>query len=65
MKTIIKTVDLGVCICGQPISASVEGCAVIHDMPLCQKFLDLEPDEFLTYVRRSRGIPDGAVDHVQ
>ena len=61
----IVGVDLGLCVCGQRIFATVEGCAVIHDLPYCQKFEELDPYEFLRYVRRSRGIPDAAVEHVQ
>ena len=49
---------LGACPCGKAIFAIVEVCAVVHEVPYCKKFLELEPDEFLAYVRRSRGIPD-------
>ena len=38
---------------------------VIHELPQCEKFIELDPYEFLRYVRRSRGIPDAAVEHVQ
>lgn len=55
--------DLGLCACGQRIySCIIEGIpAVMHELPYCRKFADLEPDKFLTYVRRSRGIPDEAL----
>jgi hypothetical protein len=43
------------------IYADVEQCAVVHEIPWCKQFMELEPDEFLTYVRRSRGIPDSAL----
>ncbi len=29
---------------------------VIHSLPYCQKFEDMEPDVYLSYVRRSMGI---------
>jgi hypothetical protein len=56
---------LGLCVCGRPIYVDIKSCAVLHVLPYCYKFLELEPDEFLTYVRRSRGIPDAAVERVQ
>ena len=61
MKTIKGVVDLGLCACGQRIYSSEDPIAVMHELPYCQKFKELEPVEFLTYVRRSRGIPDGAL----
>jgi hypothetical protein len=59
--------DLGLCACGLRIySCESNGVpAVMHDLPYCEKFRDLDPDKFLTYVRRSRGIPDAAVEHIQ
>lgn len=54
----IDAKDLGLCPCGKKIAASTDPPAVIHAVPYCKEFLYLEPDEFLTYVRRSRGIPD-------
>ena len=65
MKKQLTCDDLGLCVCGKRIGVTREGYAVVHDAPPCQKFLELEPDEFLTYVRRSRGIPDAAVEHIQ
>lgn len=53
-----KAKALGRCVCGRQIYASVEQFAVLHHQPACRLFLDLEPVEFLAYVRRSRGIPD-------
>ena len=50
--------DLGRCACGAQIHANRKDFAVMHTVPWCQAFQELEPDEFLTYVRRSRGIPD-------
>jgi hypothetical protein len=50
--------SLGKCVCGGEIYANVAVCAVAHSHPACAKFLELEPDEFLVYVRRARGIPD-------
>jgi hypothetical protein len=64
-KSKINYTDLGSCACGQRIFATDNPLGVMHAMPYCQKFLELEPDEFLTYVRRSRGIPDAALERVQ
>lgn len=50
--------DCGLCVCGRRIYVDAKQFAVLHDEPACKMFLDLEPDEFLTYVRRSRAIPD-------
>lgn len=54
----LQVEDLGFCPCGQRIYASVEHGAIAHDLPQCPEFEAMDPDEFLTYVRRSRGIPD-------
>lgn len=50
--------NLGPCVCGAKIYADSVNCAVMHELPACEKFKQLEPDEVLAYVRRSRGIPD-------
>jgi len=50
--------DMGLCVCGCRIYVDAQQYAVMHEEPACKLFLDLEPDKFLTYVRRSRGIPD-------
>lgn len=55
---LIQATDLGLCACGGKIAASMNPVAVVHSIPYCKAFEMLEPDEFLTYVRRSRGIPD-------
>jgi hypothetical protein len=56
MNRILNPKDLGLCPCGKRIYVDVQHYAVIHDEPACKKFMELEPDKFLTYVRRSRGI---------
>jgi hypothetical protein len=48
--------DIGRCPCGQRIGANAETCAVVHALPYCDAFMALEPDDFLEYVRKSRGI---------
>lgn len=58
MKKNLNAEDLGLCTCGRRIYADVKQGAVMHDEPACKKFLELEPDQFLTYVRRSRGLPE-------
>lgn len=58
-----KWIPLGNCVCGQAIQASADDeCAVMHAEPTCEKFRELDPYEFLRYVRRSRGIPDSEVE---
>jgi hypothetical protein len=54
----IKAQSLGLCPCGKEIFAAKQLGAVIHARPECQKFIEMEPDEFLSYVRASRGLPD-------
>lgn len=49
--------SLGLCPCGREIFADVELGAVAHEKPYCQEFAELEPDKYLAYVRRSRGLP--------
>lgn len=49
----------GRCPCGGHIAADTRRCAVIHDLPMCEKFRVLEPDAFLRYVRQATtGITD-------
>lgn len=51
--------SLGKCPCGGEIRAeTIITFSVTHTAPPCREFLELEPDEFLAYVRRSRGISD-------
>lgn len=53
--------SLGLCVCGKEIFAGSESCEVLHMNPPCNVFLQLGVVEFLTFVRRSRGIPDDFV----
>ncbi len=55
----VKWIELGLCACGKPIFASNKQSkiiAVMHEEPRCKKFDELDPVEFLIYVRKSRGI---------
>jgi hypothetical protein len=54
----IEAEDLGICPCGRRIYGNRKLFAVIHEAPICDQFRKLEPDEFLKYVRRFRGITD-------
>lgn len=49
---------LGKCPCGAEIYYTLDPPAVLHALPYCQKFIDLDVDEFLRYVRHTRGITD-------
>lgn len=43
------------CPCGQTVVAGehVDGTmSVIHKEPLCERFVSLEPEDFLTYIRQ-------------
>ena len=42
-----------ICLCGKKCYVDTPRCAVIHEMPMCKKFRDLEPDKFLRYVRQA------------
>ena len=48
---------LGRCPCGKEIFVTRDIPSVIHEVPFCREFLELDPVAFLSYVRRSRGIP--------
>jgi hypothetical protein len=50
----LKAEPLGLCPCGGRIFASINPPAVMHAQPECDKFRELEPDDFLAYVRRTR-----------
>lgn len=56
---------LGYCPCGKQIHASTDPPSVMHGVPWCAAFEALEPDEFLAYVRRSRGISDAEANAVE
>jgi hypothetical protein len=45
----------GICPCGKKFFVDSKNYAVIHEMPMCNKFEALEPDEFLKYVRLNGG----------
>lgn len=47
---------LGLCGCGRHIYADVQKMAVIHELPFCKEFKDLDPKEFLAHVRKARGL---------
>jgi hypothetical protein len=49
--------EFGLCPCGKKIAVSARDLAVAHVEPFCSEFMLLEPDEFLTYVRKARGLP--------
>ena len=55
---------LGKCVCGKDIFADFAEYAVMHEMPYCAEFEALEPDEFLAFVRRSRGISDQVMQKI-
>lgn len=57
MKQRVVMQNLGLCPCGGKIYVSIDPPCVAHEPPTCEKFDDLEPDDFLTYVRKTRGIP--------
>lgn len=52
------------CPCGARLAIALdeqgEPEGVLHGGTPCRKFEALEPDHFLTYVRRASGIPDPA-----
>jgi len=50
--------DLGRCPCGKRIGASRQSFAVVHEVPQCKIFMELEPIEYMRYVRSARGISD-------
>lgn len=54
----LEAEDLGLCPCGQKIAADREAGAVIHGMPPCKAYLELDPIAFMRYVRRARGISE-------
>ena len=61
MKISVKALDImatpvGSCPCGGEIMVSTEPTGVGHAVPPCSKYLELEPDEFLAYVRKSREV---------
>jgi hypothetical protein len=52
----MELIPLGNCACGRKIYASKEPMAVAHELPYCKEFEELEPLEFVKFVRLSRGI---------
>lgn len=49
----------GTCPCGKKIYVDSAKYAVIHELPIGEKFRDLSPDKFLRYVRQATtGITD-------
>jgi hypothetical protein len=56
MSKELQGVDLGKCpFCGKGIAASYDDRgAVMHELPTCERFDDLEPVEFLRAVRERK-----------
>lgn len=42
------------CSCGGNFSFGVDPRAVMHELPVCTPFVELEPDRFLEHVRIER-----------
>jgi hypothetical protein len=53
-KTLLDAEDLGLCPCGRRIYADVRKTGLLHEMPMCVPFEELQPEEFLRYVRIAR-----------
>lgn len=47
-----------ICPCGRKFYVDTLQFAVLHELPVCERFESLEPHEFLRYVRQSKGITD-------
>lgn len=41
------------CLCGKKFFVDSERMAVIHELPMCQKFESLDVVEFLRYIRQA------------
>ena len=56
--------DLGTCVCGRPIGMGylVQKPVVVHEMPFCEAFEIMGPIDFLTYVRKAKGLKDEIAD---
>ncbi len=44
----------GICICGGKFYVFEKPAAVAHSVPQCKAFEDLQPDDFLAYIRREK-----------
>ena len=51
---LLSATDLGLCPCGKKIYANAKSGAVIHETPFCKNFEDLDPLEFIIFVRKYR-----------
>ena len=47
-------ITLGLCPCGQKIWAEEDPPSVVHELPACKAYRDLDALEFLAYVQRVR-----------
>lgn len=56
MKQTVNMQSLGTCPCGGKIAFSLDPPAVAHEPPICENFFLMDPDEFLTYIRKSLGL---------
>jgi hypothetical protein len=52
----LNITELGKCPCGEYIGMDENRYAVIHSFPVCDKFDELEPNDFLKYIRQCRGM---------
>lgn len=58
----VRYEPLGTCPCGREVHYNLEQSSLLHQLPMCSAFERLDPADFATYMRRSRGIPDSLVD---
>lgn len=44
------------CLCGSQIYAD-DNYGLLHELPVCEPFARMEPDEFVTWLRKQKGLP--------
>ena len=52
--TTVQGLGQAECPCGQKFVVSLDPPAVIHELPMCTRFLELEPAAFVAWVNDSR-----------
>ncbi len=45
------------CICGGDICTDDEMKSLLHSMPTCAKFDAMDPEDFIVWVRETKGLP--------
>lgn len=60
----MNPIDIGLCVCGKRIIATTDPCGVAHEDPECETFRQMEPQDFVSYIKAVREFGAGHVNPI-